>query len=302
MRLKIFLGFLFFLLVITLLTFYWIIPLDKVEFTVQEKNSNFSINTYTSEEMQFYPNMRFENSKISYKIQDCTLQKENEMQNAFKLLSQETILEFFESKTPEIIITCDSKTKIKEGLFIAGEGGPTNILEGEYFNLITNGSILLIRESNCETPNVPLHELLHVLGFEHSDNENNIMYPISKCGQTLGKDVIELINDLYSTPNNPDLELKEITAEMNGRYLNTNITIKNNGLKDSEDFEIKIYADEKEIKNIEVESIKINYGKTISLTNLLINQISVDNLKYKLIYNYPELDKTNNEISLAIKK
>jgi len=297
MNYKIFLSFIFFIFVVLSLTFYWIIPLNKTEFQVENKNSNFSINSNSLQKMQFYPNMRFEKSKISYKINPgCTLQKENEMLRAFELLSNVTTLNFFVSENAEIIISCDSKTKIKEGMFIAGEGGPTNITEGKLFNLISGGTILLIRDSKCENPNIALHELLHVLGFNHSENKNNIMYPISECGQTLGDDIPTLINKLYSVKNYPDLEIDKVTAEMRGRYLDTNITIKNNGLKDSEDFQITIYADDKKIKTLEVESIKINYGKTISLSNLFVNQISIEELKFSIKYDFPELDKSNNEI------
>ena len=59
---------------------------------------------------------------------------------------------------------------IREGKFIAGEGGPTNITVSGKYNVITHGSILLIRESRCSIPTIAIHELLHVLGFKHSNN------------------------------------------------------------------------------------------------------------------------------------
>ena len=67
---------------------------------------------------------------------------------------------------------------MKEGLFIAGEGGPSNITKSGDFSVITHGSILLIKESKCERPNIAIHELLHALGFDHSENPNNHSNPL----------------------------------------------------------------------------------------------------------------------------
>jgi len=72
--------------------------------------------------------MRYPNSKISYKIYDCPLQKKDNMKRAFEMISNKTILDFYSiNSNEEISVTCDSKNKIEEGLFIAGEGGPTNM-------------------------------------------------------------------------------------------------------------------------------------------------------------------------------
>ncbi|MEK6906042.1 MAG: matrixin family metalloprotease, partial [Nanoarchaeota archaeon] len=237
-------------LVIFSLLFYWFIPFKTTDFQPDyNRNSNFSINSSGS--MQFYPNMRYPEPVISYSITDCTLKKKDEMVRAFDFISNLTVLKFYPTgETPEISITCDSNNKIEGGLFIAGEGGPTNITKTEKFSVILAGKILLIRESGCKTPNVPIHELMHVLGFDHSDNSGNLMYPISDCSQTIGEDSIELINQLYSVPSYPDLSFEGVSATMHGAYLDTDISIRNNGLKQSETFKVKIYADEKMIKEI----------------------------------------------------
>ncbi|GAI14097.1 unnamed protein product, partial [marine sediment metagenome] len=50
----------------------------------------------------------------------------------------------------------------------------------------------------------------------------------------------------------PDLSFENVSAVMNGRYLDTNMSIRNNGLKDSEKTKIEIYADGKLVKEIEL--------------------------------------------------
>ncbi len=292
---------LFFLLVLGLLVFYWFIPRGAIDFSANSGNSNFSISS-EYEEMQFYKNMRFPNQRISYKIFDCPLQKEDEMEFAFDIISDLSILNFYSVKNNgEISVTCDSRNKIEDGLFIAGEGGPTNITQAGEFNIIFHGSVLLLRESKCERPNIGIHELLHVLGFNHSTNRDNIMYYSSKCNQVIGDDTIALINEIYSYPSYSDLMFENVSAQIQGRFLDANISVRNNGLKDSGTAKIIIYADEKNIKEIELEPLQIGYGRMIVLSNIWISQVIVDELEFYIDYDGEELDKENNKIKLEIK-
>ena len=322
MGLKIFLSFIFILFVVVLLVFYWFIPFGTIEFNVASDNYNFSLNTSDMENMQFYKNMRYPDSKISYKIYDCPLQKKNDMLEAFEIISNSTILNFYpfdynaetkefsgeenfseqEISTEEISVTCDSKVKIEEEMFIAGEGGPTEVIGGEIFNIILHGKILLIKESVCERPNVAIHELLHVLGFNHSDNPNNIMYPFSKCRQTIGEDIPKLINQLYSFPSYSDLAFENVSAVMHGRYLDANVTIRNDGLRDSEKTKLEIYANENFVKEIDLDIIKMGYKKMIKLSNVWIKKTNFQELKFFINSSFNELEKKNNKIVLEIKE
>ncbi len=253
--------------------------------------------------MQFYPNLRYVDSKISYRIESCSAEREDEMINAFSEISNISILEFYSVDSNEqISVTCDERTQsLKEDYFIAGEGGPTKIIAGDRFNVVFNGKILLLRDSQCETPNVPVHELLHALGFRHSLNKWNIMFNITNCKQIVGEEIPQLIDELYSYPKYADLDLKEVNAKMKGRYLNTNFTIKNNGLKDSGDFKIKIYADNSLIKELDSDFVKIGEGKIITLQNILIPRITINELKFSVETNFEELERENNEKILIIK-
>jgi len=296
------LSFVFIVIVIVLLVVYWFVPFQNIEFIgFSEPNNNFTL--YGETNMQFYENMRYPSSEISYRIYDCPLMKKNNMERAFEILEKKTILNFYDVLSEEeISITCDSKNKFQEGLFIAGEGGPTNITKTDLFNVILKGKVLLIRDSNCPEPNVAIHELLHALGFAHSENKNNIMYHITNCDQEIGQDTIDLLNEIYSVENLPDLNFVNITAVMNGKYLNTNISVKNNGLKISEKSTILIYSGEKLVHEFDLEKIDIGHGRKIYLENIWVSKISTGKLKFIIDANFPELNKENNQVILKIKE
>ncbi len=300
---KKFLSFIFIVGAIYLLVLYWFFPFRTMEFSREPGSANFSLNTSGFVGMQFYDNMRYVNSNISYLIYECPLAKQNEMQRAFEIIENESVLEFYSvNSDEEISVTCESKSKIKEGMFIGGEGGPTNITKTNNFNVILHGSVLLIRETKCQNPNIALHELLHALGFDHSSNKNNVMYGVVKCPQTMGQDIPSLINELYSYPSYPDLALENVSASMSGRLLNLNLTIRNHGLKKSAEAEVVIYAEDKIIKELYLTPLEIGTGRMMLLTNVWVSKINFDQLVILIKADFDELNKQNNRVILQIKK
>lgn len=297
------LGFIFFLVAVGLLAFYWFIPVQELQIRGSgPKDSNFTMNSSLGTSMQFYKNMRYPESNISYRIENCPLQKSDDMKNAFSVIENRTILRFYPvNNSEEIFITCDSKAKLEGELFIAGEGGPVNITESGEFNVITKGAITLLRDSTCENPNVAIHELFHTLGFDHSKNEYNIMYPVSKCSQEIGQDTINFINEIYAIPSLPDLYFEDVSASMKGRYLDVVVSIRNIGLQESEKGKVIVYADDKPVKELELEPLEVGTGRFIYLTNILILQTSVNGIQLSIVYDYEELKKENNLIALDIK-
>lgn len=292
----------FFLIALISIWFFFPYNVDHFQF---DGPSNFSTIGKSMDDSQFYPNMRFPYKEISYRIdEDCSLQKKNDMKKGFNALENVTILEFYPvASDEEIFVHCSERIEktVDKNFFIAGEGGPTKAIPGTNFTIIFGGEVLLIRDITCDFPNVPVHELLHVLGFNHSENENNIMYPVTHCGQEIGEDTIQLINELYSVPSLPDVLFLDASANVHGRYLDLNVTLKNEGLVTSEEFVVEVFADSKEVKEIEVDPIAVGFGRTISLRNIGINAISIEEFRLVAETSFEELDKSNNVISLSLK-
>lgn len=292
------------LVLIAGLVLYMINPGGDAEFSFKsDSRTEFNLNNDTMN-MQFYENMRFPDKRISYLIDDaCSLKKKNSMKRAFDIIENLTVLEFYPlSEDFEIEVTCQEKVVMNGGLFIAGEGGPINITDGDKYSVILDGSILLIKDSLCPRPNVEIHELLHVLGFNHSDNENNLMYPVSKCNQVISEDILEKINELYLEESYSDLNFESANAEIDGRNLDLNLSIRNSGLKDSEEAIVKIYFDDTIIKELDLAELEIGYGVKIELKNIWLKKIKTEELKVVIETNFNELSKENNEIILIKNK
>lgn len=291
-------------LIIGLLFVYFFIPFNTIEFNSNSPsgNSNFSLDSNSS--MQFYKNMRYSGKEISYMISDdCSLKKKNDMALAFEIISNVTILEFYPVLFgEEISVTCSDKDIYEGDAFIGGEGGVTNVTIVDGFHVILNGQILLIRDSQCANPNIATHELFHALGFDHSSNPNNIMYDTADCGQTIGDDIPDFIDGIYSIPSAPDLVFENVSAVMNGKYLDAVVDLRNSGFADAGSSNLIISADGKEIKTFEISSLDIGYGRKITLSNLWVGQISVDEIEFYIESDFDELDKTNNLFVLNVKK
>lgn len=288
---------------------YFFFPLNPIDFVSDfnsnaSSNSNFSLNSSIPAEMQFYHNMRYTDSDISYKIsENCNLKRKDDMTRAFRILEEKTPLRFYPvSNNEEISINCSDEVIVNKQYFIAGEGGPTEIIRTPNFDVIFTGKILLLSDSKCEKPNVALHELLHALGFDHSENSNNILYKVSDCKQILGEDIPEAINTLYSIPPKPDLAFRNITAKMHSRYLDVNTTIQNQGLKDAPVSKIIIYADNKKVKEQDLSEVKIGYELTIWFQNILISQLNVEEITVEIEASFDEIEKSNNKIKLKVKE
>lgn len=223
-----------------------------------------------SKSYQFYPNMRYQEKRIGYYLETaCDEKKRSDVERAFKILEDKTILEFYPSSSGKIRILCSDLAPEPENKdhFVAGEGGPTEIINTSEYSVILAGKISLYRPERCDIPIVALHEILHALGFDHTNDKKSVMYPVTECEQELDGYIINQINSLYSVDSEPDLVIEKVSAFSSGRYVSFNINISNYGLDDVENFSLFIMGDNQTIKEFPMEDLKMGERKTLNVQN-----------------------------------
>ena len=172
---------------------------------------NFSLGQSNPNKLQSFENMRYSDSRISYRIDPCSQETKANILKAFNLLEEKTILDFYEVNANEKLLFKFEYAKSKRGDGAQGTGGAKSSPEGK-FRIIKHGEVNLEKSEGCF--NVVLHEILHALGFIHSNNLRDVMYPTnegsetkdgwfetnSPCYKPLGEDISKLINKVYLMP------------------------------------------------------------------------------------------------------
>jgi len=255
--------------------------------------------------VQFYRNMRYRDKRISYSIEDsCNLGKISDAENAFSVLGEKTVLEFRRVDSgADIEIFCSelAPTVEEKSHFIAGEGGPSEVITSGEYSVIFLGKVSLFRIDRCDRPQIAIHEILHALGFDHNANESSILYPVTDCKQEIDDYIIEKINSLYLVKPEADLVIVSANAKKVGRYLDFEIAISNFGLKDAGKSKLEVVFDNEPVREFELEDLKIGTERTLDVENVRLPFRSGENIGFVVEYEGEELSKANNIIVLSVK-
>jgi hypothetical protein len=298
---KIFTFFIMLLLIVLLAGSGWLFmsELGKQNSIATSFAANVSKNV-PNQSTQFYPNMRFPENRISYGVSDfCSRGKIADIDKAISILEEKTSLDFYEGSNPELQYLCSdiAPKPGTEGHFIAGEGGPTKVINGSNFAVILAAEVSLYKDTDCDTFNVALHETLHALGFDHNNDRNSVLYPVSECGQIFDDYLVNEINDLYKTPGLPDLSIEKINANKTGSYLNFDIIVSNVGLTDAGNVKLGIFSDSSKVKDFELNDMEIGTKKTLTVENLKVG--SGKEVKFEVSYSGSEISMDNNRAVLT---
>lgn len=288
-------------------SFYYLysnLPLNPTKLSTEWIDGGPNESIDSGDTPMFAENMRFSRNEVSYYISEsCPLSGASRMREAFNIVSgyvrELSFLETINKDSAEIYISCsDEEIEVWENLFAVGEGGPTRVIKVGRFNLIEEGRIHLYKESTCIYPVIELHELLHVLGFDHSENPKSLMYSLYRCDQRITPDMIEILNELYSVEPLPDLRISKLDAVKKGRYLDFNITIVNEGMTDVEVVKLVILSEGKEISNFILNEIYKGYARTLSVQNLRMPSNNLDVIDFYIDYEneIKEIDEENNRV------
>jgi len=276
-------------------------PSESKEFEGYSANI---LREFPSSSAQFYPRMRYVSRDIEYAFTSmCGQKKKEDFKEAIKRVESVTVLRFHESANPEISITCSNLAPEPEekGHFIAGEGGPSLIINTSRYSVILEGEIALYRTDNCKRSQIATHELLHALGFGHNSNKSSVMYPITSCEQEIDQYIIDEINSLYEEESYPDLVIEKVSGRKSGVYIDFEATIGNQGLAKVSGASLIVYANGKLRHTLLVGEIDIGAKKTLTIQNLKV-PLSTEELELEVKINESELSILNNRAIIRLKE
>jgi len=283
-------------------------PGELKELTIQNLGSGESdaLVNISGNVVQFYPNMRFNHDDLTYSLHpDCSLDKENRVREALFIIKSEVpVLSFREivSEKADILVACSPEAYEKEeNLFIAGEGGPTNIVNAT-IPIILKGKLTLYNDTGkvCDYPVTELHELFHVFGFDHINDTKSILYPFIECDQRITSDLGNALRELYQIEALPELYFKNVTASKSGRYLSFNVTISNDGLIDSLNTLLEVYVEGKFVQGFALNDVSFGGGQKFYVNNLRLPSRGVNEIELRLRSDNGDSNLNNNIVELVL--
>jgi len=236
----------------------------------------------------------------------CPINRIKDINYATRIWSLETsnLVVFNEMKNKDeasLVINCISGyiNQTEENVYIIGLAGIKSFYEVNNFSIITEAEILLSSTlADCVKPVRILHEIGHILGFNHTDDTSSIMYPEESCTQKFTPEIVDTIRELYKC-SLPDLYFSEAKATWSKEKLNLEIYISNRGTKISEPVDLSIETNNTLIYKGKLDPIPPGKILTIKVEDIKVRN-KPENISIIIdpYLNLQEIDKNNNIVSL----
>jgi len=158
---------------------------------------------------------RWDHMPLTYHLvneYDCGSNEAKRIRKAFSIIQEqsEEAVTFVENDNEwDIEIECIRDFILEPGVLVSGEALPIitgNAITGGYltfYNTLPNSNRV---SSTCySVPDTEMHEILHILGFEHKTeyaDRFHIMHKLSRfCNKNLNQDVLDELKNIYSPQN-----------------------------------------------------------------------------------------------------
>jgi hypothetical protein len=298
-----------FVIIVTVLSsaFYFTYPFLENELSPLNPNSieNLPEAENLSTEIQFMPNIRFNHNEISYKYEEKCENRKEKMNLAFETIENlSSQISFYETDgEADILVSCSAeKVQESENIFLAGEGGPSSILNLSIYPLIQEGTIHLYEQQNqlpCENPVVEIHELLHVFGYNHLSDKSSLLYPYYHCKQKVPSEIITHLDNLYSQEAKAELFFSNLETEKHSEYLDYKIEIKNEGIIAANEVILTIKEGNTEIDKTDFSTIDSGETKIYTVQNQRLPSKSSNKLTFTISTSTEEYSLENNSQTIT---
>ncbi len=207
---KVFIGiaFILALLIISFATYYYFEGKKISAFYDKWENADYFNKSY-SQHWGHFP--------LRYKNYNCPNYQIERIERAFDILEYNTQLSFIELSEfdnqygynpyieEDIAIFCENVTEFLNGKWDGEPLGKSQIaVFSDDKSIISYAELTFYYVDDyffihrCQTyPSIEMHEILHIFGFYHSDDEDSIMHPaIKRCSELSWKEINQL-NRIY---------------------------------------------------------------------------------------------------------
>lgn len=269
-------------------------------------------------------NLRWNHFPLTVYVDTDSVRQDTEYVDAFRgalelwQASTNNTVSFFVTSSPAADVTVEWVSSLKEKAMDTLGNTDIKFINISGTGLIQSADIQLLTKSGpkqlstIDMTNLAIHEMGHALGLNHSDDENDIMYPIlvvpSKEIKGIPDKEVSRLQEIYSVEPEPDLRIieanvsKATVKRITTFYLiNISLIIENNGLVDAISPQMAISTDGIAVKNDTLPDIQIGNSLSVTLGNLRVEK-DFSAIEIMLDPNnvIDELNETNNFINVEV--
>ncbi|MBR9705895.1 hypothetical protein GOV14_02560 [Candidatus Pacearchaeota archaeon] len=154
------------------------------------------------DEFDHFSGMHWGHMPLSYNLINCTSVQVERLTEAMNYITNAThsVINFFESESENLDLEFLCSREQKDRGFVAGEAELNYYLET---NLYAPSTVYIYYAQHCvgRRPTIEIHEILHALGLDHSENDDwdNILNPYTtRCDAEISGEDIKYLLEIYA--------------------------------------------------------------------------------------------------------
>lgn len=244
--------------------------------------------------------------KVYVDTSECSFGEQNDVIRGINHWNSITKMNLFSMvnniSNADVVVRCTSfieDYKDTSGIVVLGEAKIGSIVNTGLFNVSKNAIVFIkTRSKKCIQPITVIHEFGHVLGLDHVNDTNNVMYPFENCNERVENYTIETIKNLYKYPSLPELSLENITIKAENSKLIISGVVKNYGLKTSNKTQLDVLVDNSKFYSMNIPKLDIGEGVEFTISGVMNNKFKKISVVIDPYNEVKEMFENNNAFVL----